>query len=238
MRTRFLSGLAIVPLLAAPAFCQDLSSASGVVLETTNASRYTYVRIDTGTAKLWAAGPAVAVKSGERVTLRNGLFNTNFYSATLKKTFEEIYFVEKIVPAGAAAAGTDAPHAAAGLPHGHPTMGAPGTAAPTNLVIAVIRQPDGGKSIAEVWAQKAQLGGKSVVVRGKVVKSLPNILGRTWLHLRDGTGAEGQNDLTVTTKASAAVGDVVTVTGIVATDKDFGGGYKYAVIVEDATVTP
>ena len=238
MRARLLPSLAIVPLLAATAFCQDLRSATGVVLETTNASRYTYVRIDTGTEKLWAAGPAVTVKVGDRVVLRDGLLNTNFYSATLKRTFAEIYFAEKITPAGAAAPGTDAPHAAAGLPHGHPMMGAQGTTTPTNLVIAVIRKPEGGKSVAEIWAQKASLAGKSVVMRGKVVKSLPNILGKTWLHLRDGTGAEGQNDLTVTTKDTAAVGDVITVTGTVATDKDFGGGYKYDVILENATLTP
>ena len=238
MRARLLPSLAILPLLAATAFCQDLRSATGVVLETTNASRYTYVRIDTGTEKLWAAGPATTVKVGDHVTLREGLLNKNFYSATLQKNFAEIYFAEKIVPAGTPVPGTDAPHAMAGMPPGHPMTGSPSAPAPTNLSFAAIQRPAGALTVGEVWAQKAQLTGKSVVVRGKVVKSVPNILGRTWIHLRDGTGVERQNDLTVTTKDTAAVGDVVTATGTVATDKDFGGGYKYDVIVENATVTP
>ena len=62
------------------------------------------------------------------------------------------------------------------------------------------------------------------------------ILGKNWLHVRDGSGAEGTNDLTVTTDAVVKVGDLVLVTGILASDRDFGGGYKYALIVENAQV--
>ena len=62
------------------------------------------------------------------------------------------------------------------------------------------------------------------------------ILGKNWLHLRDGTGAEGSNDLTVTTDTRAKVGALVLVTGTLSTDRDFGGGYKYALIVENARV--
>jgi hypothetical protein len=69
------------------------------------------------------------------------------------------------------------------------------------------------------------------------VKYNGGIMGKNWLHIRDGSGQEGNNDLTVTTDAPAKVGDTVLVKGKVSTDRDFGGGYKYPVIVEDAKVT-
>jgi hypothetical protein len=75
-----------------------------------------------------------------------------------------------------------------------------------------------------------------VVVRAKVVKYNPQIMGKNWLHLEDGTGKAGSNDLTVTTNGEAKVGDTVLVTGVVTTNKDFGAGYKYDVILEDANV--
>jgi hypothetical protein len=76
------------------------------------------------------------------------------------------------------------------------------------------------------------------VFRGKVVKTNPNIMGKNWLHVRDGSGAEGTNDLTVTTAGTAPnVGDTVVVKGTVALEKDFGMGYQYDIIVEDAEVT-
>jgi hypothetical protein len=71
-----------------------------------------------------------------------------------------------------------------------------------------------------MFSKKAELAGKSVSVRGKVVKFTPEIMGKNWIHLQDGTGAEG-----------------TTVSGVVVIDKDFGYGYAYDVIIEDAEVT-
>jgi aspartyl/asparaginyl-tRNA synthetase len=94
-----------------------------------------------------------------------------------------------------------------------------------------------GRTIAEVYAQRGTLKEKGVTVRGKVVKFNEGIMGRNWVHLRDGSGtANKDNDLTVTTDAKVAVGDVVVVKGTVRVDKDFGTGHPYAVIVEDAKV--
>jgi hypothetical protein len=36
--------------------------------------------------------------------------------------------------------------------------------------------------------------------------------------------------------APAKVGDVVTVKGVVHTDRDFGSGYAYKVLIEDAAL--
>ena len=103
--------------------------------------------------------------------------------------------------------------------------------------LAGIAKAEGGKTVAEVFAEKDALANQQVVVRGKVVKANYGVMGMDWLHVRDGSGAEGTNDLTVTaTSAPAKVGDTVLVTGKVATDKDFGMGYQYPVLVEQADV--
>jgi hypothetical protein len=83
------------------------------------------------------------------------------------------------------------------------------------------------------------LAGESVSLRGKVVKYNANILGTNFLHIQDGSGdtADGSNDLIVTTKTEVAVGDTVVATGNIVLDKDFGAGYSYPVLMEDATVT-
>jgi hypothetical protein len=99
-----------------------------------------------------------------------------------------------------------------------------------------IQKAKGGYTVEELYAKKDKLNGKKVSVRGKVVKFSPGIMGRNWIHLQDGTGKQGTNDMTVTTNQTAAVGDTALVTGTLVTNKDFGAGYKYAVIIEDATV--
>ena len=95
------------------------------------------------------------------------------------------------------------------------------------------------RTVAEVVAQAAALKDKPVKVSGKVVKFNGDIMGKNWLHLQDGSGsaAAKTNDILVTSAAPAKVGDVVTVTGVVRKDKDFGAGYSYQVLIEDARLT-
>jgi hypothetical protein len=115
----------------------------------------------------------------------------------------------------------------------HPTPEAPAA----NVDLSGIERAAGGKTVAEVFAEKDQLAGKPIILRGKVVKTNANIMGKNWLHVRDGSGAEGGNDLTVTTTGTLPnVGDTVLLTGPVVLNKDFGMGYRYDVMVEDALV--
>ena len=93
------------------------------------------------------------------------------------------------------------------------------------------------QTVAEIFAQTAALAGKEVVVRGKVVKFSQQIMQTNWVHLQDGTGVEGTNDLVVTTDAVVAKGDTVLVKGVLTANKDFGFGYKYDAIIEGAQVT-
>jgi len=135
------------------------------------------------------------------------------------------------------AAQAPAAAAPAQMPAEHPTPSAiAGT--PTEIDLAGIEKAEGGKTVAEVYAEKDALAGATVAVRGKVVKVNAGIMDRNWLHVRDGSGEEGTNDLTVTTEGDLPeLGATVLVSGNLATNKDFGMGYQYPVILEDAEVT-
>ena len=106
------------------------------------------------------------------------------------------------------------------------------------MKVAKASGPD-GHTVAEVHAQRAALNEKTVTIHAQVVKFNAGIMGRNWVHLRDGSGSQdkGDNDITVTTQDSVAVGDVVTAKGTVRVDKDFGAGYAYPVIIEEAHVS-
>jgi len=96
------------------------------------------------------------------------------------------------------------------------------------------------QTVAALNQNKAGLAGKTVSAQGKVVKVNNGIMGRNFIHLQDGTGeaAKGTNDLTVTSKQTAAVGDQVTISGVVVLNRDFGAGYTYPLLIEDASITP
>lgn len=115
----------------------------------------------------------------------------------------------------------------------------PAAAPGAEIDLAGIAKADGGKTVAEVYAEKDALAGTKVTLRGKVVKANAGIMGKDWLHVRDGSGEDGTNDLTLTTNSTPLpqVGDTVLVTGTVVLDKDFGMGYQYPVMIEDAAVT-
>jgi hypothetical protein len=111
---------------------------------------------------------------------------------------------------------------------------------PADVAVVEVARADGptGRTVAEVNAQSAALRDKPVAVRATVVKVTTDVMGRNWLHLRDGTGstADGNNDLVATTKEQPKVGDVVVATGVVRADVDLGAGYAYKVLVEDASL--
>lgn len=212
------------------------ASTTGKVVETMNSGGYTYVRVDDGTKQIWAAGPEIAVKVGDTVTLPRGLPMKGFESKTLGRTFDTVYFVNAIRPGSAAPVGEEVAAAPPGESTASPHGGAVGTT-PADLDVSGIAKVDGGHTVAELFAGAATLAGKQVAVRGKVAKFTGGIMGKNWIHLQDGTGDDGSNDMTVTTSDTAKVGDTVVVRGKLATDRDFGFGYQYDVMLEDATLT-
>jgi hypothetical protein len=204
---------------------------TGTALETIKADRYTYVQVDTGTEKVWAATPEFRGKVGDTVVVPKGLAMQNFHSKTLERDFEVVYFVGAITVAG----NDQGPSQMARTSLMHPPRDA--KSSKPQIEVDQIERVKDGKKVAEIFAGKEDLAGKPVLVRGKVVKFLPQIMGKNWLHLRDGSGSEGTNDLTVTTTTTVKVGDVVLVSGVVSVDRDFGYGYEYEVLLEDAKVT-
>ncbi|MEY4386119.1 MAG: hypothetical protein RLY20_1402 [Verrucomicrobiota bacterium] len=244
---------AALPLVAAdapkvaPADPYGAQTFTGKVLETMNAATYTYVRVDTGKATNWAAASQFPVKVGDTVTIKDGMPMQNFPSKSLNRTFDVIYFSGSAavaaapgaagklpeLPPGHPAIGGDKSAKATELPAGHPPIG---DAAKKSIDFTGLKVPKNGKTVADIVTDSAKLNGKQVVVRGKVVKYNGGVMGKNWLHIRDGSGKEGSNDLTITTDTEAKLGDTVLVSGKVGTDRDFGAGYKYAVIIENAEV--
>lgn len=216
----------------APAVPESAPGKSGKVLETMDAAGYTYVQVDTGSEKIWAAAPQFAVKVGDDVVVPEGMPMPDYHSKTLDRTFDMVYFVPSILVGSAANLSGAMP--ASPLPE---TSGGKPVIESTDVDLSGITVAEGGQSVADLFAKKAELAGKPVKVRGKVVKFTPEIMGKNWIHLQDGTGTAGANDLTVTTSATAQKGDTVTINGVLVIDKDFGYGYAYDVIIEDAEVT-
>ena len=238
-----------VPLSEAPAMAPgaapgggapaETGALAGPVLQKLDAPPYSYLQVKTPQGDVWAAVPQTTVAKGATVRVYNPMLMTKFESKSLKRTFDEVYF-GTLMPDGsdAQATGGSAP-AAAGAAGTNPHTGA---AAPSAEPVKVgkVEKATGADAltIAEAWAKLGSLAGKTVTIRGVVVKYNPQVMNKNWLHLQDGSGdaKAGSNDITVTSNDAAAKGDTVTITGVVRTDKDFGSGYSYAVLVEDAKV--
>ncbi len=227
---------AVVPVAVAAA--PGAAELTGRVLETMEAPGYTYLRLSTSGGPQWAAIPSETIAVGTEVKLANPTLMKNFVSKTLNRTFEVIVFAsgaEKL-EGGAAEAAVKAP--ASGTEYAALNDWAKKAApAPAEAPIAKATGAQ-ARTVAEVYAQKAALLDVPVLLRGKVVKYTPGVMGKNWLHLQDGSGtAEGKdNDLVVTTTDLAALGDTVVVNGPVHLGRDLGSGYVFPVLIEDAKI--
>jgi len=221
---------------ANPAAPEASPGKSGKVTETMDASGYTYVQVDTGAETFWAAAPQFAVKVGDDVVVPEGMPMPNFSSKTLDRTFDMVYFVPSVLVGGAESLSGQMPADHPPMMDGNATKGST-TVETTDVDLSGITPAAGGQTVGDIYTKKAELSGKPVKIRGKVVKFSPQIMGKNWIHIQDGTGDAGVNDLTVTSDVTANIGDTVVISGTLSIDKDFGYGYAYDVIVEDAEVT-
>ena len=215
--------------IAPPPDSQAGPSATGTVVETMNAANYTYVRVVTENGEIWAAAARFNVAVGDVVVVPLEMPMNDFHSETLDRTFPVIYFTSQILREGEAGSPV--------MPPGHPPVSDEAAAThETSAVAAPVEPVEGGVTVVQVWSETTDLDGSEITVRGRVVKFNGGIMGTNWIHLQDGTGsaADGTHDLTVTTLATASVGDVVTATGTIVTNQDFGAGYTYAVMLKDA----
>ncbi len=200
----------------------------GMVIETMDSGKYTYVLVDTGKEQIWGAAPQFQIEVGEEVIVPTQMPMPQFKSKTLDRTFELLFFASAIPRVGEV-------DPAELEPHSHGAMG--GHAKPAPPEEEGLKDFEAAEhTIGELYEKRNEFGNRKVLVRGQVVKVLSGIMGANWIHIQDGTGEAGANDLTVTTSAIVEKGDVVLISGLLTLDKDFGMGYFYELIVEDAAV--
>jgi len=217
------------PALAAPI---PAGMVRGTVLETMNSGGYTYVLVETDPDQFWAAGPQTTATVGDVVEISQGMPMHQFESKTLDRTFDVLYFVKSIV-------NLTTPNLTPNSARPAPAQTSASQPAPKNIGDVSVAELEPGQNIAYVYANKDSLAGQPISLRGKVVKYNSNILGWNFIHIQDGSGdaADGNNDLTVISKATTAVGETVVLTGNLILDKDFGSGYRFPVLMEDASIT-
>ena len=195
---------------------------TGTVQEVIQASAYTYLSIKEGDDVFWAAISKRDMEVGETVSFAHALEMKNFQSKDLQRTFETIYFVSQI----SREEGTATADPSAGTSsHGKPTL--------DQLAIS-IEPSEGGVSIGQLFSDRDSYADQTVRIRGQVVKVNQAIMGKNWVHLQDGTGDGQSYDLTVTTQDDATPGEIVTFEGTIVLNKDFGSGYAYDVLMEEA----
>ena len=225
---------------------------SGKVLETMNSGGYTYMKVDTGKAQQWVAVPESEVKTGDEISYHDGMVMSNFTSKSLNKTFDAVVFSSGLAgqeppnPDTGMSAGTDSFASAVqgeAPPAAMETLtesgGSIGAMAPFNEIKVEKAAGENGYTVEEVFTDSTKLDGKTIRVQGKVIKFSSNIMGRNWIHLQDGSGDPLKNthDLVITTNAESPNDqEVITIEGTVRANKDFGSGYSYVVMVEEAKI--
>lgn len=196
----------------------------GKVLEVLEVSGYTYVQVDAGSDTVWAAAPSVPVQIGEDVTFSTRMPMRDFYSKSLEREFEVIYFVDRFI----SDRGTSSIDHEAAAAHGQ--MDVQAAAEP----VQDMRKAEGGYTVAEILAQSDALDGNSVRVRGQVVKFTAGVMNTNWLRIMDGSSNQ---HLVVPTDSAVAVNDLVLVEGKLVINLDLGQGYVLPAVLQDAEIT-
>lgn len=196
---------------------------AAVVQEVIPTDNYSYLKVEEGGKTFWIAITKMEVKPGEKIYFSQAMEMKNFKSKSLDKTFESILFVQgasKTIPTASTP----------GMPAGHPGSTKPKT---ETTSVEKIDMPAGFTSVADLYKEMNSLSGKKIKVKGKVVKFNSQIMGKNWIHIQDGSNFDGKIDLLITSQDEVNVGDVVSFEGIVVTNKDFGAGYKYELLLEN-----
>ncbi len=198
------------------------------VVEFMNASGYTYILAEENGKEYWIAIRQMPVGKGDVLYFTEAMEMKNFKSKSLNKTFDKILFVNRIskTPEITAKPKNEV------LSSAHTEIKS-GTAANVN----VNPLPD-GVTVKEIYEKSKELKGKKVKIKGVVTRYNPNIMGKNWIHIQDGTMFNDHADITVTSKQEAREGETIIVEGVLETNKDFGAGYRYDAIIENATITP
>ena len=191
--------------------------------EILQSERYTYLNVTESGKNFWIATAKTEAAKGQTYLYRGGLMKTNFESVEFKRTFDTIYLVSNIISASQ--------HPGGQIVSG---QSLPSTGAATSSPSQLPEVKDAVK-LSDLMSHKDKYDGKVITVTGECVKVNNGIMGRNWVHIQDGSKENGKSiDLTVTTLQNITVGSQVALKGKIVLNKDFGAGYRYDVIMEDA----
>ncbi|MDH3321717.1 MAG: hypothetical protein OEM04_01945 [Flavobacteriaceae bacterium] len=195
------------------------------VKEVIQGGTYTFILANENDRDFWMAVGKTEVKADDVVYYQNALIMKDFESKELDRTFDEILFVQEISksPEMPVSKVKDS------LVHKRKE------ALQAKDTIQVDPAP-GGITIGELFKNRSKYENKKVLIRGQVIKVNSAIMDRNWVHLKDGTSNDGKSDMTFTTLEEVKVGEIVTLEGTVALDKEYGAGYVYPLVVEGATL--
>lgn len=217
------TGVAQDAPIAAPQGVTD-NRASGTIADIINVPGYTYAEVETAAGRVWVAATSVSVQVGDSVSFTTGMPMQNFYSSSLEREFEVIYFVDRFESSD----GVTSIAREAAAAHGR-------TAGQTAVTpVHGIRKAEDGYTIAEIYARGEALGGETIRVRGQVVKFTPGVLNANWIRIQDGSNAE---ELVITTDGNVAVNDILLIEGKLELGKNLGQGYVIPAIIEDAEIS-
>jgi starvation-inducible outer membrane lipoprotein len=188
------------------------------VLEVIHVTEYTYLRVKENDKEYWIAAPKADIKEGTVINFNQSMEMKNFESKDLKRKFDSILFVDNL-------------DAKLGV-------GALNQPMKPNIEkenIKIEKAAD-GITIAELFANPKNYENKIVKIKGKVVKINSGIMNKNWIHIQDGTNFKDDFDLTITSDQIASIDEIITVTGKIILNKDFGYGYSYKILMEDAKI--
>ena len=227
------------------------------IIESKDVTNYTYLLLEDKTGKVWAAIPKTPVKTGDEIAISNIAIMKDFHSKTLEKTFDLILFavrsegcpfdesegeITSEMPSGMMPGKMPpAMMPQSAVPHGAmPAMGdstKKSKAVPKDIKVGKAVGED-AYTIEEIYSKKEELSQKTITVRAIVVKFMPQVMGKNWIHIQDGTGSveKGNNDVAVSTLDTAEVGAEVIIKGTLGIDKDFGMSCAFGALIEEASV--
>ena len=202
--------IALILLLAIGLYAATIHSAK--VLQTMNSGGYTYMQVQDKNQKYWVAMTQRDVKAGDTIRYLEQGWMPNFHSKTLNRTFDKILFAADIT-----------------------AKKAPKKQTKPDIMHSKY-QEKGTQNIAELFKERAKYANTKVTVKGKVTKVSQAIMKLNWVHIEDGSRYKGMDDLVFTTTQNPPkVGDIVYAKGVAVKDKDFGYGYFYPLIIQEAT---
>ncbi|HEY4799884.1 MAG TPA: hypothetical protein VII99_12465 [Bacteroidia bacterium] len=211
---------------------ENPASAEHIVIaeEVLQTKQYTYIRAKEEEKELWLAANKMDAAVGKKYYFKGGLQMKDFASKELNKTFKEILFIDNIGVVQAPTSNNNE------IITQEKQSVSTGSSIPLEKVAVKIKHGKDEVTIASLIENKKSYAGKTIKIKGQVTKFNSAIMKKNWIHLQDGTDFSGKFDLTATTDQEVKVGDNVTLEGTISLDKDFGFGYFYEVLMEDAKI--